>query len=103
MLIALGMSLTWGLAGAKQLPLLAPAIVIQLLLVPLVVWALAVGLGLQGDRLTGVVLEGAMPCMVLGIVICDRFGLNAGLYAAAVTLSTILSLFTLPVWFDLVR
>jgi predicted permease len=103
MLIALGMSLTWGLAGAKQLPLLAPAIGIQLVLVPLVVWGLAVGLGLQGDRLTGVVLEGAMPCMVLGIVICDRFGLNAGLYAAAVTLSTILSLFTLPVWFDLVK
>jgi predicted permease len=103
MLIALGMGLTWGAVGRKQVLLLAPAIGIQLVLVPLVVWGLAAGLGLSGDLLTGVVLEGAMPCMVLGIVICDRFGLDAGLYAAAVTLSTVLSLVTLPVWFDLVK
>lgn len=103
MLIALGMGLTWGAVGVRQVPLLAPAVAIQLVLVPLLVWGLAVALGLTGDLRTGVVLEGAMPCMVLGIVICDRFGLDAGLYAAAVTLSTILSLVTLPVWFDLVK
>jgi predicted permease len=107
MLIALGMGLTFGRVGGTAEPrwlwLLAPVIVIQLLAIPLVVWGLAVTLGLSGDRLTGVVLEGAMPCMVLGIVFCDRFGLDSGLYAAAVTLSTVLSLFTLPLWFGWVR
>jgi predicted permease len=103
MLIALGMGLTWEAMGWRRVPLLLPAVGIQLLLVPLVVWGLAAGLGLTGDRLVGVVLEGAMPCMVLGIVLCDRFGLDAGLYAGAVTVSTVLSLATLPVWFALVK
>jgi len=89
--------------GWRRVPLLVPAIAIQLVLVPVVVWGLGVGLGLTGDRLVGVVLEGAMPCMVLGIVLCDRFGLDSGLYAGAVTLSTALSLVTLPVWFELVK
>jgi predicted permease len=43
-------------------------------------------------------MEAAMPSMVIGIVLCDRYGLDTGLYAAAVTLTTLLSLFTLPVW-----
>lgn len=103
MLIALGMGLRWETLGWRQARLLAPVMAIQLVLVPLVVWGLATALGLAGDRLVGVVLEGAMPCMVLGIVICDRFRLDAGLYAGAVTVSTVLSLLTLPVWFDLVR
>jgi predicted permease len=49
-----------------------------------------------------VVLEAAMPSMVLGIVICDRYGLETGLYAQAVTLSTAASLFVLPMWHRLV-
>jgi predicted permease len=49
--------------------------------------------------LAAVVMEAAMPSMVLGIVICDRFELDASLYAAAVTLTTALSLLTLPLWF----
>lgn len=100
MLIALGMGLTWAPGGGgRRVALLVPAVAIQLLLVPPVVWALAAALGLSGDLLTAVVLEGAMPCMVLGIVLCDRFGLDSGLYAGAVTASTALSLVTLPLWF----
>jgi predicted permease len=37
--------------------------------------------------------------MVLGIVLCDRFNLDAGLYAAAVTATTAMSLVTLPLWY----
>jgi len=39
-----------------------------------------------------------MPSMVLGIVICDRFNLDTSLYAAAVTVTTAMSLLTLPLW-----
>jgi predicted permease len=39
-----------------------------------------------------------MPSMVIGIVLCDRYGLDTGLYAAAVTLTTLVSLITLPMW-----
>jgi len=99
MLIALGLGLVWDRAFLARMPLIVPAVVIQLVLVPVVVWALAVGLGLSGERLTAVVLEGAMPCMVLGMVFCDRFGLDSALYAGAVTVSTVLSMATLPLWF----
>ena len=36
--------------------------------------------------------------MALGVVLCDRYGLNTGIYAAAVTATTLLSLITLPMW-----
>ncbi len=37
--------------------------------------------------------------MVFGVVISERYQLDTTLYAAAVTLTTLLSLLTLPVWF----
>jgi len=39
-----------------------------------------------------------MPCMVLGIVVCDRYRLDSSLYAMAVTVTTAISLITLPFW-----
>ena len=44
-------------------------------------------------------MEAAMPSMVIGVVICDRYGLDTSVYAAAVTVSTLLSLITLPMWY----
>ena len=60
-----------------------------------VTWVLGAG----GDLRAGLVMEAAMPTMVLGLVLCDRFRLDVGLYAAAVTLTTAASLATLPLWF----
>lgn len=101
MLFSLGLGLTFESLSLRRLPRLAPAVVIQLALVPLIVWGVGTGVGLTGDRLTAVVLEGAMPSMVLGVVICDRFRLDTPLYAATVALTTALSLLTLPFWFRL--
>jgi hypothetical protein len=36
---------------------------------------------------------------VFGVVICERYQLDSPLYAAAVTLTTLLSVATLPLWF----
>ncbi len=102
MLIALGMSLDWASLHRRHLGRLVPVLVIQLALMPLMVWGVARASGLEGELLVGVILEGAMPSMVLGLVLCDRYGLDTGLYAAAVTLSTTLSLVTLPLWLALV-
>jgi predicted permease len=99
MLVVVGLGLEWRRGWGRRLTVLAPALVIQMLLMPLGVWALAVGLGLHGELLTAVVLEAAMPCMLLGIVICERYGLDTPLYAEAVTLSTALSVVTLPAWY----
>jgi hypothetical protein len=101
MLIALGLGLRWMGSDPRQLLRVIPVLVIQLLLMPLLVWGLALTTGLDARLLPPVVLEAAMPSMVLGMVICDRYGLDTPFYATAVTLSTALSLLTLPFWYRL--
>lgn len=101
MLIALGLSLRWDtLRIAHAWPIVIVA-VIQLALMPVWVWLAGQLFGLSGNTLAGAVLEAAMPSMVLGVVICDRYGLDTSLYAAAVTVTTVLSFITLPMWFSL--
>jgi malate permease and related proteins len=101
MLFSLGLALRWGSGWAGQWHLIAPVVLIQLLLTPLLVWAVAQGTALDGQVMTAVVLEAAMPSMVLGIVLCDRYRLDSGLYAMAVSVTTVLSMLSLPIWFAL--
>ena len=103
MLFSLGLGLKWSSAWRQQIAQLMPVIAIQLILTPLVMWGLAGLIGLKGDQLVGTILEAAMPSMVLGIVLCDRYRLDSSLYAMAVTLTTALSLVSLPLWFELLR
>jgi malate permease and related proteins len=100
MLIALGLGLRWLGSDPRQLLLVLPVLLIQLLLMPLLIWGLALVTGLEGRLLAPVVLEAAMPSMVIGMVLCDRYGLDTPFYATAVTLSTALSLVTLPLWYQ---
>ncbi len=102
MLLSVGMALRWQSGWAKRIPVLLPMILIQLLLMPLLVWGASIGVGMPEKLLAPVIIEGAMPTMVLGLVICDRFKLDAALYAEAVTVTTALSLLTLPFWLQAV-
>lgn len=99
MLFSLGLGLRWGSGWGSRLALVIPVVIIQLMIIPLIVWGVSDLAGLHGAVRTAVVLEAAMPSMVLGIVLCDRYSLDSGLYAMAVTLSTALSIVTLPLWF----
>ena len=99
MLFSLGLALTWRSWNRSYAATLVPVVAIQLMLLPLLAVGLGRTIGLDGDLLTAVVLEAAMPSMVLGLVFCDRHGLDTGLYAIAVTLTTVISLVTLPLWF----
>ena len=100
MLISLGLSLEWQRSRWKQLPNLIPTILLSLLIVPALVWLLTNAMGMSGNLGTAVVLEAAMPSMVLGIVLCDRFNLDVSLYATAVTITTALSLVTIALWYN---
>jgi hypothetical protein len=102
MLLSVGMALRWQSGWAGRIPVLFPLLVIQLILMPLIAWVTAIGVGMPERLLAPAIIEGAMPTMVLGLVICDRFKLDAALYAEAVTLSTALALLTLPVWLGIV-
>ncbi|MEF8793516.1 AEC family transporter [Thiohalorhabdus sp.] len=99
MLLALGMGLTWGDWRWSLVPAAGLVVVLQLAVQPALVAGLGAWSGLTGEPWQAVALEAAMPTMILGVVLCDRYGLDTGLYAKAVTLSTVLSLATLPAWF----
>ena len=98
MLFSIGLSLTWSQDRWRTLPSLIPVIIFSLLLIPAIVYMVAGTLDVTGNLRAAIVLEAAMPSMVLGIVICDRYNLDATLYAAAVTVTTALSMITLPLW-----
>lgn len=98
MLLALGMSLSWQALDRGTAWAIVPVLAIQLAVQPLIALVLADSIGLTGDYRIGAILEAAMPSMVLGIVLCDRYGLDSRYYSLIVTISTALSLATLPVW-----
>lgn len=100
MLISLGLSLEWQSSRLKQLPSLIPTILITLFIIPALVLGFALNVGLDQALIPAVVLEAAMPSMVIGVVLCDRFNLDVGLYATAVSVTTALSLVSLPIWFE---
>ena len=101
MLLSIGMALRWQAGWIKRIPVLLPMVLIQLIFMPLVVWGAAIGVGMPENLLAPAVIEGAMPTMVLGLVICDRFKLDTSLYAEAVTVTTALSLISLPLWLEM--
>lgn len=100
MLLSLGMGLQWQSVCWGNVPKVLPVIVFKLGLMPLFALALAWHLGMRGQFLTASILEMAMPSMMFGIVLCDRYRLDSALYAMTVTLTTLLSLLTIPLWYS---
>ena len=98
MLISLGLALSWRAVNLRNLPYVAPVVVVKMVLMPWFGLWTSRFLTLNPDVKSALVLEMAMPCMVLGIVFCDRYKLDSMLYAMAVSLTTLLSLVTLPIW-----
>lgn len=99
MLFSIGLSLQWSKAQWQLMPTVIPVILLRFLVIPVVVLFFSTAIGLTGDLQAAVVIEAAMPSMVLGIVLCDRFKLDVSLYATAVTVTTALSIIVLPAWF----
>ncbi|MFW5450889.1 MAG: AEC family transporter [Methylophagaceae bacterium] len=100
MLIVLGMSIRWQSIQLRFMMLLLPTVIISLILVPLSVLGMSYVIGIASDLRISTVLIAAMPTMIFGIVICERYQLDSELYAAVVTFTTIASLLTLPLWFQ---
>ena len=102
MLISLGLALSWRAVTLRNLPYVTPVILIKMVLMPWFALWFSQYLTLDQAHKNALVLEMAMPCMVLGIVFCDRYQLDSSLYAMSVTVTTLLSLATLPFWYQIV-
>jgi malate permease and related proteins len=101
MLFSLGLALNWKAVKIKNIPYILPVIVIKMILIPLFAIVIADHLPMANNYKAAAVLDLAMPSMVLGIVLCDRYQLDSSLYAMAVTVTTASSLITLPFWHQL--
>ena len=100
MLFSLGLALSWNSIKLQNIPYIIPVIAIKLLIMPLLVTMLLPYSTMSYEYKAAVVLDLAMPSMLMGIVFCDRYKLDSELYAMAVTVTTLLSIVTLPFWFD---
>lgn len=98
MLIALGLALDWRSWNLSNLPLAALVLGVKLFATPTFGLQLAAALGFHGQTLGALVLEAAMPSMVLGVVLCDRYRLDSRFYAMVVSLGTASAFVTLPFW-----
>jgi hypothetical protein len=68
------------------------------MLIPWLGVSLGRQLGFSGETLAALVMEAGMPCMMLGVLYCDRYRLDTAFYAMIVALSTVVGLFSLPFW-----
>ncbi len=100
MLFVIGLALAGGVKEWRYFSLLGVVVLVQMFVMPLFVLGMITLQQIPSALATALLLEGAMPSMALGIALCDRYGLNSGVYAAAVTLTTLLSLLTLPLWYS---
>ena len=95
MLFSVGLSLS--LPKVTHAVAAVPAIAMKLLVVPLVAFAAGRFLGLRGEPLAACVIEGAMPTMVISLLIAARFKLDVSLAAFLIVVTTALFFVTLPV------
>ncbi len=100
MLFSLGLALSWSSIKMQNIPYMVPVIAIKLLLTPFLVMKILPFLTMSDEYKAAAIIDLAMPSMVLGIVFCDRYKLDSGLYAMAVIVTTLFSMITLPFWFS---
>jgi hypothetical protein len=94
------MTFTVGLAldfkDLRRLPVAAPALALKLVLAPVMAWWIGAKAGLSAEQVRAVTIEGAMPVMVLSLVVADEFGLDVPLAATCFAVSTAALFVTLP-------
>lgn len=101
MLFSMGLALSWQAVSIKRLPLAFVVILLKLLAMPLLALILVRYLDLAATYKIAAVMDIAMPSMLMGVVLCDRYQLDSALYAMLVTLTTLVSMVSLPLWHPL--
>ena len=101
-LMAVGAGLALG--GLRAAPGLAAALLaLRHAVLPLVAIGLALVFALPAEQRRIAVVFGALPTSAAAYVLAARLGGNASYVAAIVTLSTVLAMFTLPLWLALAQ
>lgn len=94
MIFTIGLALSF--PKVRHAYAIIPAVIIKLFLLPFIAYMAAVMLGLGGTALASCLVEGAMPTMVLSLLIASRFKLDESLAAFMIVVTTAISIVTLP-------
>lgn len=101
LLIAVGLSLNWTKAWNGQLLDVLPVVVVQLALIPVLMWGMVALFGSAGVQTTkALLLNSMLPATLFGFLMCDRYKLDNSSYALAFSASSLLSLVTVPLWYN---
>lgn len=99
LLLSAALALNWSKAWNGQVVAVLPAVAIQLLLVPLIMWGMVSLFGAAGVKTTQtLLLNSALPAAVVGFSFCERFKLDGAAYSQVFTMMMALSLVTVPLW-----
>lgn len=102
MLITVGLSITWKNEWNTLVPMgLLPVAAIKLVLVPVLIYLLFKFVGAPGASVKSLMIYGALPSTLFGFILCERYKLDTGVYAAAVAFTTVLSFVVVPVLYDM--
>jgi predicted permease len=101
MIFSIGLALP--LPKSKHLIISMPAIIIKLCFAPLVSFAIAHFLGIDGLALKSAIMEAAMPSMVLTLVVASYHKLDHTLSAIIILFTAASAFVTLPLTFWLIR
>lgn len=96
-LIVMGMRIQQ-LSTKLNLKLAVQPVLIKTILVPLVLAAALTAFGFEGPQRLVLILQSAMPCGFVSLVIAENYGLDVELTVASILLSCIVFAFMLPVW-----
>ncbi len=102
LLFSVGLSLNWTSNWNNQLVGMIPVVVIQLVLVPLLMWGMTSLFGSAGVQTTkSLLLDSMLPATLFGFVMCERYKLDTEAYARAFTATSVLALVTVPIWYNI--
>ncbi len=102
-LVSVGLQIRLGALRGNRGPL-AMGVGYKLVLGPLLILLVyAGGLGLRGSITQITLFEAAMAPQIGGSIVAIQYGLNAPLISLMVGVGTVLSFFTLPLWYSLLQ
>ena len=103
-MIAIGLALQWHKQWNELIAYLVPVAVIQLVILPLALWGLFHIFGLSGPQTyRSMMLQAAMPAMLIGFLFCEKYKLDMTAYTAAFSFTTVVSIATTPLWLGLIK
>ncbi len=101
LLLSVGLALNWTKSWNNQLVGVIPVVVIQLILVPFVMWGMVSLFGDAGLQTTkALLLDSMLPATLFGFIMCGRYKLDAAAYALAFSATSLLALVTVPIWYN---